>query len=173
MYSHVQPFIVENHLNDYAQSYLVYRDILFNLLDSPIKSTQHIGGTKHFNYPTEPILDILVGVDNLHDITSLDEKRLNYAGFYRIHQPMHKKVLMAKFNNLSELKQTVRLHIIQRNTNVFQQYVETDQILSHHPTAITHFNAFKQQTHPSMPIREYESQKQSYFKKLSHIIHTN
>ncbi|WP_256075359.1 PfkB family carbohydrate kinase, partial [Staphylococcus aureus] len=31
----------------------------------------------HFKYSTEPILDILVGVENLHDITSLDEKRLN------------------------------------------------------------------------------------------------
>ena len=41
----------------------------------------HIGGTAHFNYATEPILDILVGVNNLHDITALDEKRLNYAGF--------------------------------------------------------------------------------------------
>lgn len=54
---------------------------MFGLLDSPVKYTQHIGGTRHFNYETEPILDVLVGVDNLHDITALDEKRLNYAGF--------------------------------------------------------------------------------------------
>ena len=76
MYRHVQPFITAQHQDFYAQQYQKYRDILFNLLKSPVKSTQHIGGTFHFNYPTEPILDILVGVDNLHDITSLDEKRL-------------------------------------------------------------------------------------------------
>ncbi len=32
---------------------------------------KHIGGTHHFKYSTEPILDILVGVENLHDISSL------------------------------------------------------------------------------------------------------
>ncbi|WP_460413964.1 GrpB family protein, partial [Staphylococcus aureus] len=46
------------------------RQLLFNLLDSPVKYTKHIGGTHHFKYSTEPILDILVGVENLHDITS-------------------------------------------------------------------------------------------------------
>ena len=77
MYSHIQPLIIEDHNNIYRQRYQELSDILFNLLDTPVKSTHHIGGTSHFNYPTEPILDILVGVNNLHDITSLDEKRLN------------------------------------------------------------------------------------------------
>lgn len=62
-------------------------------------------------YPTEPILDILVGVNNLHDVTSLDEKRLNYEGLYRLHHPYKKKIVMAQFNNLIELKQITRLHI--------------------------------------------------------------
>lgn len=63
---------------------------MFNLLDSPVKYTQHIGGTRHFNYATEPILDVLVGVNNLHDITALDEKRLNYAGFTDFTIPIRK-----------------------------------------------------------------------------------
>lgn len=74
MYSQVQNFIIEDKNIDFAQQYETLSTTLFNLLDTPVKSTHHIGGTKHFNYPTEPILDILVGVDNLHDITSLDEK---------------------------------------------------------------------------------------------------
>ncbi len=46
----------------------------------------------YFKYSTEPILDILVGVENLHDITSLDEKRLNYVGFYRLHHKYRRKL---------------------------------------------------------------------------------
>ena len=170
MYRHIQPFTIEPETTYFEQQYTNYRDILFNLLDTPIKTTQHIGGTKHFNYPSEPILDILVGVDNLHDITSLDEKRLNYAGFYRIHQPMHKKVLMAKFNDLIELKQTIRLHIIQRNTHVFQQYIEIDALLSNDVTAIQDFTQFKQNIDGRLSIREYETRKATYFKKLFSLI---
>ncbi|MEJ7535293.1 GrpB family protein, partial [Staphylococcus hominis] len=76
--------------------------------------------TSHFNYVTEPILDILVGVDNLHDITALDEKRLNYEGFYRLHHSYKKKVIMAQFNNLIDLKQIARLHIIQKDSNLYK-----------------------------------------------------
>ncbi|MDT0740013.1 GrpB family protein [Staphylococcus chromogenes] len=169
MYRHVQPFTVKPETSHFEQEYATYREILFNLIDTPIKTTQHIGGTKHFNYPTEPILDILVGVDNLHDITSLDEKRLNYAGFYRIHQPMLKKVLMAKFNDLIELKQTVRLHIIQRNTDIFHQYVEIDELLSNDTIAIQDFTHFKQSI-KNLSIREYETRKANYFKKLLPLI---
>ncbi|QPA23913.1 GrpB family protein [Mammaliicoccus fleurettii] len=167
MYRHVQPFVTAQHQDFYAQQYQKYRDILFNLLKSPVKSTQHIGGTFHFNYPTEPILDILVGVDNLHDITSLDEKRLNYAGFYRLHHPYEKKVMMAKFNNLIDLKQEVRLHILQRHTPIFEQYAQYHDLLTSHPKAIDYFSTQKQQlTGTTLAIRDYEAQKAQWFKNL-------
>lgn len=97
MYSTVQPFIHGDTQSEYDTLYQTTKTSLFNLLDSPVKFAQHIGGTSHFNYATEPILDVLVGVNNLHDITALDEKRLNYLGFYRLHHPYKKKVMMAKF----------------------------------------------------------------------------
>ncbi|UXR74331.1 GrpB family protein [Staphylococcus sp. IVB6238] len=167
MYPYVQPFVTHLPKDHTAQQYDNYRTLLFELLDSPIKSTQHIGGTKHFNYPTEPILDILVGVDNLHDITSLDEKRLNYAGFYRLHHTYHKKVMMARFHNLSDLKQQVRLHIIQRNTPLFDEYIAIDQLLTESPEAINYFKEKKQRLFSeSQKIRDYEQDKQSLFAQL-------
>ncbi len=130
MYSNVQPFINSDLTNCFQSQYTEIESLLFNLLDSPVKYTKHIGGTHHFKYSTEPILDILVGVENLHDITSLDEKRLNYVGFYRLHHKYNKKVMMAKFNNFHELKQQVRLHIIQMNTQTFESYLALDYLLS-------------------------------------------
>lgn len=167
MYPYVQSFITNLTKAEMVHQYESYRTLLFDLLDSPIKSTQHIGGTKHFNYPTEPILDILVGVDNLHDITSLDEKRLNYAGFYRLHHTYHKKVMMARFHNLTDLKQQVRLHIIQRNTPLFDEYIAIDQLLTESSEASAFF-AEKKQTlfSDSQKIRDYEEGKQSLFSQL-------
>ena len=85
MHSDVQPFINEDIHQTFIKQYQMLRHKLLSLLDTPVKTTHHIGGTSHFNYPTEPILDVLVGVNNLHDITALDEKRLNYEGFYRLY----------------------------------------------------------------------------------------
>ena len=167
MYSYVQPLVKEDLNESFAKEYQNVKDILFNLLDSPVKYTQHIGGTRHFNYATEPILDVLVGVNNLHDITALDEKRLNYAGFYRLHHSYKKKVVMARFNNLSELKQEVRLHIIQMETSLFKQYQTVNHLL-HNDKAIAEWFASKKNeiVQHAKKIREYESQKQNLFEKL-------
>ncbi len=145
MYSNVQPFINSDLTNCFQSQYTEIESLLFNLLDSPVKYTKHIGGTHHFKYSTEPILDILVGVENLHDITSLDEKRLNYVGFYRLHHKYNKKVMMAKFNNFHELKQQVRLHIIQMNTQTFESYLALDYLLSTNDDIALQFNTKKHQ----------------------------
>ena len=167
MYTYVQPLVKEDLNESFAKEYQNVKNILFNLLDSPVKYTQHIGGTRHFNYATEPILDVLVGVNNLHDITALDEKRLNYAGFYRLHHSYKKKVVMARFNNLSELKQEVRLHIIQMETSLFKQYQTVNHLL-HNDKAIAEWFASKKNeiVQHAKKIREYESQKQNLFEKL-------
>ena len=145
MYSNVQPFINSDLTNCFQSQYTEIESLLFNLLDSPVKYTKHIGGTNHFKYSTEPILDILVGVENLHD----------------------KKVMMAKFNNFHELKQQVRLHIIQMNTQTFESYLALDRLLSTNDEIALQFNTKKHQIlQHSLTIRQYEMQKQQYFEKL-------
>jgi GrpB-like predicted nucleotidyltransferase (UPF0157 family) len=174
MYSQVQNFIIEDKNIDFAQQYKTLSTTLFNLLDTPVKSTHHIGGTKHFTYPTEPILDILVGVENLHDITSLDEKRLNYAGFYRLHHPYKKKVVMAQFNNLIDLKQIARLHIIQKDSTLYNDYLLSTKYLENNPSVAQTFGNAKQNIAQHAPtIRAYENQKQQLFSKLLKQIHTD
>ena len=167
MYSHIQPLITKDSNNVYQQRYQDLSDTLFNLLDTPVKSTHHIGGTSHFNYPTEPILDILVGVNNLHDITSLDEKRLNYKGFYRLHHPYKKKVVMAQFNNLIELKQITRLHIIQKDSKLYNDYLQTNLLLSENRILSSTFGKSKQSVAiTASNIRDYENQKHQLFCEL-------
>lgn len=167
MYSNVQPLITASNNPDFKRQYKEIQAVLFNLLDSPVKSTYHIGGTSHFNYPTEPVLDILVGVNNLHDITDLDEKRLNYEGFYRLHHSYKKKVIMAKFNNLIELKQVVRLHILQQDSDLFEQYLTVNDYLSNDQNVAMSFAQRKQEILNNVEtIRAYENQKQQVFSTL-------
>lgn len=167
MYSTVQPFIISDSEATYHQCYNHIARTLKQLLDTPVKTTYHIGGTRHFNYQTEPILDILVGVNNLHDITALDEKRLNYENFYRLHHHYKKKVVMAQFNNLIDLKQQTRLHIIQRDSDLYNQYLVMDDALEHNQYIIQQFEQQKLElTQTTHTIRDYENGKQQIFAHL-------
>ncbi|MDU3212584.1 MAG: GrpB family protein [Staphylococcus epidermidis] len=137
MYANVQPFIKNESVKQFTYEYNKVKDVLFTILDSPIKYTQHIGGTCHFNYQTEPILDILVGVNNLHDITSLDEKRLNYAGFYRLHHSYKKKVndkaiaewFASKKNEIVQHAKKIREYESQKQ-NLFEKLYKESNLLS-------------------------------------------
>ncbi|PHK50356.1 GrpB family protein [Staphylococcus edaphicus] len=171
MYSDIQSYITEDNKNYFAQKYQILEKMLINLLDTPVKTTLHIGGTSHFNYATEPILDVLVGVDNLHDITTLDEKRLNYEGFYRLHHPYKKKVIMAQFNNLIDLKQIARLHIVQKDSSLYRDYVQSNQILTNDKQTAKQFGANKLiLANKVKSIRTYENQKQYLFHELTQTI---
>src|SRR5699024_11831708 len=140
---------------------------LLKQIHTTIKTTHLIRRTSHFNYPTEPILDVLVEVDDLHDITALDEKRLNYQCFYRLHHPYHKKVVMAQFNNLIDLKQIARLHIVQIDSQLYNDYLKTNYYLTINASSATHFGKQKYNlATDTAPIREYENQKQLLFKQL-------
>ena len=55
---------------------------------------------------------------------------------------LQEKVVMARFNNLSELKQEVRLHIIQMETSLFKQYQTVNHLL-HNDKAIAEWFASK------------------------------
>lgn len=91
-----------NHSPDhYASEYKIIQQSLLNLLDSPVIKTYHIGSTAIKGANTSGIIDILVIVKRLHEITTLDEKRLNLSGFYRLHHPYKKNV---SFLSLTALK---------------------------------------------------------------------
>ena len=69
-----QPFIQLQSSDDFKLNFESIQQLLIHLLDTPVIDVFHIGGTKQTQYVTEPIVDVLVTVKSLHDITSLDEK---------------------------------------------------------------------------------------------------
>ncbi len=50
-----------------------------------------------------------------------------------LYHPYKKKVVMAQFNNLIELKQVTRLHIIQKDSKLYNDYLQTNFSLSKSP----------------------------------------
>ena len=73
--------------------------------------------------------------------------------------------MMAKFNNLKDLKQEVRLHIIQLDTPLFEQYQKVDELLSHHKKIANQFATKKEKLlHHIDTIRQYENQNKLFLK---------
>lgn len=74
--------------------------------------------------------------------------------------------MMARFNNFNELKQEVRLHIIQLNTPLFEQYQNVDKVLSQDNEISQLFSKKKQDILKHVQtIRMYENQNKTYLKR--------
>lgn len=71
---------------------------------------------------------------------------------------------MAQFNNLIELKQVTRLHIIQKDSKLYNDYLQTNFSLSKKSSLVMTFGQAKQSASTTaINIRDYENKKQQLF----------
>lgn len=157
-----KPTLFENNtIEMYQKSYQEIHEMLIHLLDTPIISTQHIGSTAINGALTSGIIDILVVVDSLHAMTTLDEKRLNLQHFYRMHHAYDKKCVYKQFDNLKSLNETARLHIVEANSKKLNKYI-TGQSLAEQNR--DNFNTFKADIDVDVSLLTYENIKSDWFK---------
>ncbi len=136
------------------------RRMLLDLLDSPVIDVQHIGSTA---LGDEGIMDILVIVPSLHAMTTLDEKRLNQAGFYRLHHPYHKKCVFSEFHDLISLQERCRLHIVEDQSTKALHYQAAQDMLTESETLAAEFRAYKASIR-HLQKKDYESAKADWFR---------
>ena len=144
---------IQNQFND-------KRRMLLDLLDSPVIDVQHIGSTA---LGDEGIMDILVIVPSLHAMTTLDEKRLNQAGFYRLHHPYHKKCVFSEFHDLISLQERCRLHIVEDQSTKALHYQAAQDMLTESETLAAEFRAYKVSIQ-HLQKKDYESAKADWFR---------
>ncbi|MCE4955863.1 GrpB family protein [Macrococcoides caseolyticum] len=153
---------INNNVEQYAESFHDINHMLLTLLDTPIIKTYHIGSTAVRGALTSGIIDVLVVVNSLHAMTTLDEKRLNLQKYYRLHHPYDKKCVYAKFENLKTLNEIVRLHIVEKDSKKLQKYIDGQTILIEQYES---FNAFKSNLNHEISVKEYEKFKSDWFNR--------
>ncbi|TDM03664.1 GrpB family protein [Macrococcus carouselicus] len=145
------------HLQD---QYLEIRRLLLDLLDSPVTEVAHIGGTA---LGDDGIIDVLVIVPSLHAMTTLDEKRLNLAGFYRLHHPYRKKCVFSQFHSMTTLEEKCRLHIVEENSDKAVRYMHSHHLLSQSSSLLRAFRNYKDRIR-HLPKKDYETEKADWFR---------
>lgn len=68
---------------------------------------------------------------------------------------------MAQFKDMITLRQIVRIHIVEQNSQMLYDYLTVDELLNHDNTVIDSFQSFKTNTiNNNKSVREYENNKQ-------------
>ena len=131
-----------------------------NAFKNEIKKIQEIPKmpTCEFTHIGEKILDILVVVDNLHEITTFDEKRLNNIKYHRIaHNGIKGIIKYARLTDYFSMSYDVILYIVQRGTDIHQDFLRFKEVFNNEKL-VEEYNKFKSENCESS-YKEYSLNK--------------
>ena len=118
----------------------------------------HIGATSTTNVIGEKIVDILVVVENLHEITTFDEKRLNNIGYHRIaHNGTKGVIKYARIIDYLTMSYDVVLNVVQRDTEIHKDFIKIKEIFNNEVLK-NEYNSFKN-SNKELSFKDYSTKK--------------
>lgn len=105
------------------------------LKSTPIQENriQHIGSTAIKDMVAKPILDLVVGVDDIENVDKVIFQGLKEAGFLRLRVQLPNEIVLAKFTDESYEEKTHYIHLVEydselwRNLIFFRDYLNSNQ----------------------------------------------
>ena len=114
----------------YKKIFLKETEKILNIPKMPKCTFLHIGATSFKKSFGRDVVDILVVVENLHAITSFDEKRLNNIKYHRVNHGERGVVRYNRFTNLLTLDYNVSLYVVQDKTKTHSDFLLFQNLLN-------------------------------------------
>lgn len=125
----------------------------------------HIGATSQKEIFGELIVDILVVVENLHEITTFDEKRLNNIGYHRIAHNGEKGVIKyARVTDYFKMSYDTLLYVVQRETEIHKDFLKFKEVFRDDEFKKEYID-FKRELKGST-YKEYSEEKMRFISKI-------
>ena len=154
--------IVPHHAQWSCEFERVKRSML-HILNVNEKRIEHIGSTAIKGIKAKPIIDILLGMEDLADINRDIEKALRSIGFYRLRVERENEVVFAKFADEGFEIKTHFIHAVTfngqlwKNLIFFRNYLNDNEeekkayenvkeaYLQHHSVGVNDYTNFKEE----------------------------
>ena len=132
----------------------------------------HIGATSNTQVLGEKIVDILVVVENLHEITTFDEKRLNNISYHRIaHNGTKGVIKYARIIDYLTMSYDVVLNVVQRDTEIHKDFIKIKEIFNDEVLK-NEYNSFKN-NNKELSFKDYSAKKVIFINDMLKRIENN
>ena len=126
----------------------------------------HIGATSTTDVIGEKIVDILVVVENLHEITTFDEKRLNNISYHRIaHNGTKGVIKYARLTDYFSMNYDVILYVVQRGTEIHNDFLKLKKVILITVITRAEYNEFKL-INKEYTFKDYSNKKLEFINKM-------
>lgn len=156
------------HNQKWSKEFMKVQIDIQTALDLDFERIEHIGSTAIKEIAAKPILDILVGVDNLEEIEETLFHKFKKIGFYRLKVERENEIVLAKFKDDSFNEKTHFIHLVQfegekwRDLIFFRDCLNSSESLRKEYEQIKISFVAKQNT----GINEYTDAKENFVKRV-------
>lgn len=136
-------FLVD-HDDRWKESYREEAERLRELLGPYVIAVEHIGSTAVPGLRAKPLVDLLVGLDDLARYDRFDFRELGAHGYYRLrNEPIVGKQVIAKFRQLDPPVKTHVVHIVEHGGNWWQKHLLFRDRLRENPETAREYERLK------------------------------
>lgn len=132
---------LENYNEEWSKEYKREEELLKKVLGSKIKEIHHIGSTSIKGLKAKPIIDILIVVDSLENISEIENLLKPYDYENRGQQGVSDRYFFAKG---PEDARTHYVHFVEPKSNTYYNLVYFKKYLIEHPEYIKKYCDLKQ-----------------------------
>ena len=122
----------ENWFKEYEKE----KEFLQEKLGESAKEIHHVGSTSIKGLMAKSVIDILVVIDDLNNISEIEEKLSDFGYSNRGHQGVEDRYFFAKG---PEDARTHYIHFVEKNSNTYYNLVLFKKYLIEHPEYITKY----------------------------------
>lgn len=132
------------------------------------EAVQHIGSTAIKEIKAKPIIDILLGVENISQVEAETFQVLQAIGFYRLKVEREQEIVLARFTDNTFLEKTHYIHMTDINGEKWRKLLYFRDALNADASLRQEYERLKRALaeKKGMEIIKYTNEKESFVKKV-------
>ena len=99
------------------------KNLILDHTHIPENRIEHIGSTSIIGMSAKPIIDIIIGVDDLEKVDKTLFKELEKAGFFRLKVNRPNEIVLAKFLDESYKVKTHFIHLVEYKKDLWHNLI--------------------------------------------------
>lgn len=159
---------LESHYDEWEKEFLRVKEDILNSTSIQENRIEHIGSTAIKNIVAKPILDLVVGVDDIENVDKSIFQGLKEAGFLRLRVERPNEIVLAKFTDDTYEEKTHFIHLVEYNKELWKNLIFFRNYLNSNETAREQYRELKMKflEEKNGGIIEYTEYKEQFVKGI-------
>lgn len=129
--------------SEWKKEFFKVKQEILTFTSIPESRIEHIGSTAIKEMLAKPILDIVIGVDNLTSVSENLFQGFKQAGFLRLRVQRPNEIILAKFTDETYQVKTHYVHLVEYNQDLWNNLIFFRDYLNTNETARNHYKEIK------------------------------